>query len=172
MKAGYFYQLVNQSQVWIALDLSVRTAWRLLQSKTPYRFAGMGGGSPSPRTGLGLRYKTFTRSGVYKILTSASPVTRWPFSEKKKSIDSIIEKILNMHSEVNNNCIYLTYFRGVLKDSRTFFFYQAQTTPQKNTFGWHGKGKEVFTLTIHIFTFMIPFFNRWSYVKGVYQKCL
>lgn len=171
MKTGYFYRLVNQSQVWIALDLSVRTAWRLLQSQTSYRFALVGGwgggvGSPSPRTGLGLRYKTFTRSNILIY-----PLALWPADrfQRKKSLDSIIEKILNMHTEVNNNCIDLTYFRGVIKiyTCKNIFLTKRKRLRKKLLSVWHGKGKEVFTLTIHIFILLITFFDRWSFFSQI-----
>lgn len=146
--------------------LSVNSAWfertycmatSSITNTILIRFSIGMGGSPSPKTGFGLRYKTFTRSGVYNILIY--PLALWPADrfQRKKSLDSIIEKILNMHTEVNNNCIYLTYFRGVIKNIRTFFLTKRKRL-RKNYFRF-GTGKvKKYSRWLSTFSFFLIIF--------------
>lgn len=141
MKAGYFYRLVNQSQV--ALDLSVRTAWLLLQSQTSYRFAlvgGWGGGHLPPEQAWASDIKRLRGAECIKFWY---PPALWPTDrfQRKKSLDSIIEKILNIHTEVNNNCIDLTYFRGVIKiyTCKNIFLTKRKRLRKKLLSVWHGR---------------------------------
>lgn len=119
---------------------------------------GMGGGGHLPqRQALASDIKRLRGAECIKFWY---PLALWPTDrfQRKKSLDSIIEKILNMHTEVNNNCIYLTYLKGVVKNIRKFFLTKRKRLCKKLLSVWHGKGKEVFTLTIHIFIFFDNFF--------------